>query len=210
MSDRNSVRIQPSATAKEARDHALRAARENDAGWNPTSRQATGWHGLLGFVSNYRSGEDPSYSPGHSYTHTEKIWDGRTGNCDLNNTKAEALIVPGATSTRPIDSGGIYQAKARMGPFAPSGDVVTTQTGRHSVRNTTIPGRHAFASTVDRSFTQAPDGSIYAATTGNGRHPSIVLDVVNRLLGPEVFQSQNHIGARAVLAPSVQPSQRPR
>lgn len=210
MSDRNSVRIQPSATAKGTRDHAQRAARENDAGWDPTSRQATGWHGLLGFVSNYRSGEDPIYSPGHSYPHTEKICDGRTGKCDLNKTNAEALIVPGATSTHPIDSGGIYQAKGRIGPLKPSGDVVTTQTGPHSFRNTTIPGRHLFSGTVDRSFTQTPDGSIYATTTGNGRHPSIVMDVLNWLVGPGILQSQNQSGAKTVFTPPPRSSQRPR
>lgn len=201
MSDRNSVRIQPSATAKSIRDNALRAARENDAGWDPTSPRAIGWHGLLGFVSNDRSGEDPIYSPGHSYTHIEKICDGRTGNCDLNKTNAESLIVPGATSRVPIDSGGIYQAEAHLGPFMVPGDVVTTQTGPHSFRNTTIPGRHPLAGTVDRSFSRGPDGSIYAATAGNGRHSSMVLDVMNWLLGPGIFESQNRDGAQTVFGP---------
>lgn len=210
MSDGKSVRIAPSAAAKVTRDKALRAASENDAGWDPTSPQAVGWHGLLGLASNYRSGEDPIYSPGHSYTHTEKICDGRTGNCDLNKTNAESLIVPGATSRTPIDSGGIYRAKAHLGPLTVPGDVINTQTGPQSFRNTAIPGRHLLSGTVDRSFTQAPDGSIYATTMGNGRSPSIVMDIVNWLIGPGVFQSQNQNGAGAVFTPPHQPPQRPR
>lgn len=118
---------QPVGDAKGIIDYTIRGGAANNTGWDPTSPEATGWHGRQGLLSNYRSGEDPIYSPGHHYTHTEKICDGRTGNCDLSRTNAEALVVPGATSTASIREGGKYTARA----FDIPGDVITTRTGPH-------------------------------------------------------------------------------
>src|SRR5690606_15724636 len=123
-----------------------------------------------------------------------KICDGRTGNCDLNRTNAEVLVVPGATSTAPIRDGGEYTARA----FDIPGNVITTQTGPHSFRNTTVPGQHPFSGTVDRRFTQTPDGSIYATTIGQGRAPSLLADFANGILGPGIFQGQNRLGGGSV------------
>ena len=197
---------QPAGNAKGIIGNPMRDGATNDGEWDPTSPEAIGWHGLFGFLSNYRSGEDPIRSPGHHYTHTEKICDGRTGNCDLNKTNAEALVVPGAAGRAPIKSGEKYTASA----FGSDNTVVTTQTGPHAFRNTTVPGQHLFSGTVDRSFSQNPDGSIYATTTGEGRHPSLGWDIVNGLLGPGIFRSQNQRGADAVFGGHDQPPQKRR
>lgn len=185
------------------RQHNARRS-DNDGEWDPTSPQAIGWHGLFSFLSNYRSGEDPIRSPGHHYTHTEKICDGRTGNCDLNKTNAEALVVPGATSAAPIRDGGKYTARA----FDIPGNVITTRTGPHSFRNTTIPDQHPFSGTVDRRFTQTPDGSIHATTIGQGRAPSLLVDFANGFLGPSIFQAQNRLGGGTIFGQPGQVSPR--
>ena len=186
----------PVGNARGLIDYAMRKGSYDGAGWDPTSPEATGWHGLGGLLSNFRSGEDPINSPGHYYSTTEKVWDGRSGQQDINKTGGEVFVVPGATSRAPVQDGGLYSAKGAPNfPDFLDGDVVTTRTGPNSFRNTTVPGRHLFTGTVDRQFTQTPDGSIYATTIGQGRSPSLLLDFANGLLGPAIFRDQNRLAA---------------
>ena len=112
MSDTNYKSSARSAgDAKGLIDYAMNKGSYDGTGWDPTSREATGWHGWKGLLSNFRSGEDPIYSPGHSYRSTERVWDGRSGQRDLGKTDAEVFIVPGTTGRAPIQNGGLYIAK---------------------------------------------------------------------------------------------------
>ncbi len=197
MSDSNNrSSARPAGNARGLIDYAMRNGTVDNAGWDPTSRHATGWHGWGGLLTNFRSGEDPIYSPGHYYETTEKMWDGRDGKRDIGQTNSEVANVPGTTSRAPIKAGALYTAKGA--PNYPSfldGDVITTRTGPNAFRNATVPGNHLFSGTIDRKFTQTPDGSIYATTTGRGRSPSLLLDFANGVLGPRIFSAQNRLAA---------------
>jgi hypothetical protein len=196
--DKSSAR--PAGNARGLIDYAMRNGTVDGAGWDPTSREATGWHGWGGLLSNFRSGEDPIYSPGHYYKTSEKVWDGRDGKRDLGKTGTEIFTVPGTTSRAPIQDGALYRAKpwpdAR--DWLLGGDVITTRTGPNSFRNATVPSRHPFNGTVDRQFAQTPDGSIYATTIGQGRSPALLIDVLNGFAGPRIFGGQNRLAAEAV------------
>jgi len=197
----NKSTVRPVGDAKGLIDYAMRGGTIDSTGaWDPTSREATGWHGWRGLLSNSLSGEDPILSPGHRYEVTNKVWDGREGRRELGKTNAESFALPGNISRAPVQDGGLYTAKG--GPNYPpmfDGDVITTRTGPTSFRNATVPGRHMFSGTIDRSFTQTPDGSIYATTIGQGRSPSLLLDMANGLLGPGIFRAQDALAADIVL-----------
>jgi hypothetical protein len=144
------------------------AATMTDAGGPPFSPDKSGWH-------DYRLG--PNIACAAEF---------RCSREEMTDQFAR-FSLPGRDPSMPIEDGGTYPVYI-PGTDRHVGDVRTKITNDGlTIENRTKEGHIFFDGVVVRTLTQSDDGAWYVTTHGFGNNVRPGANVVNQLVGPEVF-----------------------
>ncbi|TMI99418.1 MAG: hypothetical protein E6G97_22770 [Alphaproteobacteria bacterium] len=150
---------------------------------NPDGGQWTRDAGKVGSEAAFRPGE-----PGwHDYQAGPNLV--CAGGCSREEMVDQfaRFSLPGADPSMLIEDGATYRVHI-PGTDRYVGDIRTrVENDGLTIENRTVPGHIFFDGMVTRQLTQTRDGAWYVTTRGLGNNVEPGINIVNQLVGPEVF-----------------------